>query len=154
MKEQDFTNTDKIKIDKKIQELESKRCDLVLKKKEMEVNMMELKNEVRTSPTYLSEQRYKSITDKQVKCRQGILDIENEMNVVKAEISRLRIIRSEIDEDINSIKSFNSKELLNSLLYLKSKYYDFSLDKTRIPAMRKMTQEFIEDLDNLVELIK
>jgi chromosome segregation ATPase len=154
MRQQEFIGSDKIKIERKIAELKSDRSKLVTRKGDLEVKMMELKHEVRTSSKQLPEERYKFITEKQLEYRQQILEIEKEMSSMKSEISRLSIVKDEIENDMFTTNSFNNNELLNSLLYLKNKYYDFSLDKTRIPAMRKMTQDFIDDLDKIVELIK
>lgn len=152
MKTSEFTREDVSLIEKKIIKIESERADLVYQKKDLEVIMMSLKNKVRANRNGLSRLQYKDICKKQEDTRSKILNIEKDIRLKKQEIDVLNNKKEDISDAVVTKNDFS--DLINTIQFLKNKYTEFSMDKTRIPAMRKMTEEFSAELQQVINYIK
>ncbi len=100
----------------------------------------------------IPDEEFARISRERTDTRRKIVEIEREMDVVRDQITELKQKKNYVVSLIPV--SIDLQDVINSIQSLKNKYADFSLDKTRIPSMRKITQEFSDELQVLIDYVK
>lgn len=145
-----FTKQDLLNVEARRSKIESERSKLVFQKKELENEMQVLKNKVRTKQI-LPQKVYKEICDQQEETKRKILKIERVIFDKNDELRKMQITLDNVK--LYVVPDFDFSELKNNIQHLKNKYELFSSDKTRIPAMRKITEEFTVELQQVINYI-
>ena len=145
-----FTKQDLLNVEARRSKIESERSKLVFQKKELENEMQVLKNKVRTKQI-LPQKVYQEICDQQEETKRKILKIERVIFDKNDELRKMQITLDNVK--LYVVPDFDFSELKNNIQHLKNKYELFSSDKTRIPAMRKITEEFTVELQQVINYI-
>lgn len=145
-----FTKQDLLNVEARRSKIESERSELVFQKKELENEMQVLKNKVRTKQI-LPQKVYQEICDQQEETKRKILKIERVIFDKNDELRKMQITLDNVK--LYVVPDFDFSELKNNIQHLKNKYELFSSDKTRIPAMRKITEEFTVELQQVINYI-
>lgn len=147
----DESNQGKIlDLERAINELDSKRSDVVLLKKERENRLSEITNKIRSSNGRLATQEYYTLCRKQKTIKDEILSIEFELKKYTTEIRNKSTLREQLKSEF---KFESSKDIKKELVKLKDEYINFSADGTRVSSMRTMAAQFAERLETLIKLV-
>lgn len=137
-------------------ELEDVQRQIQLNKDELSMVNVNLSNiKASLSKGILPQKLY----NKYMEARVEYIKSKNEKlsvnSVLKKREKELKeIIEIDYKKTYNESKSNKIVDLKNDINILKDKYFEFYRDKTRISSMRKMSQEFIIELDRLIKKIE
>lgn len=144
------TKQSMLDLERAINDLDSKRSDIVLVKMEKENRLSEITNKIRGSNGRLATQEYQALCRKQKSIKEEILSIEFELKKFTTEIRNKSTLKDQIRTELN-ITSSNS--IKGQLIELKEEYISFSADATRVSSMRTMAAQFAEKLEILIKTL-
>ena len=129
--------------------MESDKEPLVDRKKEIELELSELNQQVRG--LHLEDEDYAKVVKRQTEIKrekllleQGIMKIKRELNSVNQEIDKARLQSKKAPNDA----------IHQSLVDLRDKYMSFAADTTRVSSMRAMSSKFVEEIQSVLKIIK
>lgn len=143
--------TDLLLIEGLILDIKAKKNVLINRKISFQNSLSTLKDKYKlVSPNSKEFKRIKSV-------RQNIIEhcngIELKIKMLNQELNYKNKLKVEIEHHISGKKSLENADILNKLNILKSKYIEFSKDRTRISSLRVCAAEFVSELDNIIKNI-
>jgi len=143
----EFTRQNVYDIERAITDLHEKKAELVNTKKELQNKLTTLTNKVRTNGRKLNDVEYRKLCSQQEKTMQEVVKIDNEIILIKNDISRKSTLKQEIQ---STFKSNENEDVVVSLTAIKDHYISFAADRSRISSMRAMASEFVEKLEVVI----
>lgn len=148
--EETFSAYDLARVEEKIIEIEGLRNEIITDEKIGDARLSEITTYIKANRLEISE--YNKLWSEQTVLKKAKIESSRKTMSLKLELKKLQSKKELIKSMIPT--TVNDGDLINSILHIKNKYIEFERDKTRIPAMRKMAQEFTFDLQQIIDFIK
>lgn len=150
-KEFNPTSKDLLLIETLILEIKTKKNKLIDRKVILQNSLSELRNKYKDVD--LGSDDYLKIKDKRQKIKESLNSLEIKIKSLNNELNFKNKLKLEVDFHLKHNKKLEGKEdldkITNRIITLKTKYSDFTKDRTRIASLRIMASEFIDELENL-----
>lgn len=154
-KEFNPTKKDLLIIDSLILDIKSKKNALVNRKMSLQNSLTQLRDKYRD--VAFESKDFNRVKNTRLNVKNHLNGIELKIKALNDELMFKNKLRLEIEFHIKHNKSIETKEdiekILRKLNILKTKYNNFSKDRTRIASLRVMACEFIDELNDLIETI-
>lgn len=134
-----------VRMETKIADLEDKRSPLVNRKREIELELSELTNQIRGN--YLPRDEYKKCCDRQDFLKREKLGIERQITGLNDEKRKLSVEKEQLRSLMKRQPDGTARERLTDL---KIKYLAFASDRSRISSMRAMAAEFAQEIETIL----
>lgn len=148
------TKKDLLLIDGLILDIRSKKNQLVNRKISLQSSLTQLKEKYQHVP--FNDKDFKRIKSTRQNIIEHVNGIELKIKNLNQELIFKNKLRLEIEHHLkhcNISDNVDMAKVMNKLLILKTKYSDFTKDKTRIASLRVMAAEFITELENIIKSI-
>jgi hypothetical protein len=126
-------------IESRVKELETERSLLTLDKREHEVQLIAIKNVIR-SGGLMPHEKYTACCNAQTKHSRGMLEIEVRLRQIKAELRELNCRR---ENACRLAKGISASNLAQSIYRLQNEYEKVADDTTRLQDVRDLAMEFV-----------
>jgi len=144
----EFKHSDKLIVERKIIALVQTKDELILDKKELEADMSEINNSIRSRNHALPQEEYKALCKKQDEIKRKLVEYQGKINEVKTEIQKKNLMKDEISAEI---RKDSPTDVLSAITSLKDYYVNFASDKTRVSSLRAMAAQFAEELESIIK---
>lgn len=152
-KEFNPTKKDLLMIDELILSIKAKKNVLINRKISLQNSLSQLREKY-TDVDFKSKDFHR-IKNTRQNVKEHLNGIELKIKALNDELIFKNKLRLEIEFHIKHNKRLEGKEdldrIINKILLLKTKYSDFTKDRTRIASLRIMASEFIDELENLIK---
>ena len=151
MKEWNPTKDDLLNLEESILNSKNAYDDLILKKRQLEFDLSQINHEVRIAGK-MPDDKYAAYCENQNRIKKEIFDLGKPINELSAEISRKHLMVDRIKSHLSLNKSLNSS-IEERLVEIRDRYNAFSSDATRVSSTRIMASKFVEEVQDLLNLI-
>jgi hypothetical protein len=139
------------------QELQKKKSDLLISKREHETKLVAIRNLVRSGGR-LPNEKYKQCCNSQNNHSRAILRIETQLAPIKLRLREIYDIEFKA-QNKNGATEHNKeaasevpvKSIVVELDTLRQEYQNFAADGTRVSSMRQMAAEFVIKLNPIIK---
>lgn len=151
MKDTEFnpTKKDLLTIDALIIDIKSKKTVLINRKISLQNSLSVLREKYKD--VSFQSKDFKRIGTTRQNIKDHLNGIELKIQSLNQELKYKTKLRAEVDFHVRHIKTAEADKIINKINALKSKYSDFTKDRTRIASLRIMASEFISELENLIK---
>lgn len=140
-------------LDQLILDVKSKKDKLIKTKIGIQNSLSETKDKYK-DVEFEGAEFYK-IKETRFNLKKAVGSVEIKIKTLNEELIFKNKLRNEIIFHLKHNKSLEGKEdldkIINSLLYLKKKYSEFTKDRTRISSLRIMASEFEGEIDKILK---
>lgn len=154
-KEFNPTKKDLLTIETLILDIKAKKNAFVNRKISLQNSLTQLKDKYQHVDH--NSKDFHRIKNTRSNVKQHLNGIELKIKNLNEELIFKNKLKVEIEFHLKHNRSIETKEeierVIGKIKLLKTKYNDFSKDRTRISSLRVMAVEFIDDLNDLIKVI-
>ncbi len=154
-KEFNPTKKDLLTIETLILDIKAKKNAFVNRKISLQNSLTQLKDKYQHVDH--NSKDFHRIKNTRSNVKQHLNGIELKIKNLNEELIFKNKLKVEIEFHLKHNRSIETKEeierVISKIKLLKTKYNDFSKDRTRISSLRVMAVEFIDDLNDLIKVI-
>lgn len=140
-------------IELQIQSIQKERQLLVLKRKEMDLELSDINRQFKSGIRF-EQAEYKSKLKRQQAIKSEMFRLDAALRPLTEKLKEARVMRHAITIEIDSSRArlvYSSSEGKDSaLVSLRDKYLNFAEDHTRINSMRMMAAQFANELTSIM----
>lgn len=151
MKEWNPTKDDLLNLKESILNSKNAYDNLIFKKRQLEFDLSQINHEVRRTGK-MPDDQYAAHCENQSRIKKELLDLGKPINELNLEISRKHLMVDRIKSHLLLDKSLSSG-IKEKLIEIRDRYNDFSSDETRASGTRIMASKFVEEVQELLNLI-